>query len=261
MSEFEVAKYVVQAGFAGIAAALIVLFWQSLRGNQTSEKSLMQIVQTLVTTISERFGEISAQTQARHEELVTRLMERQDRSESVMLEGIRQVAETVQRNADASLIQMTEITRERRNMLSMIDTNVKTIPAETERLLNEQFKQVPHNTMAMLAPRLDGIKAALDNRITILERRLDAAIDPGAETARALMIADLSETRRTLDLMLTKLSDLETALNKFRPAAADSSESITTKSQPEPAPDDPTSAPEPELSIESSEEKTNDGTK
>lgn len=131
--------------------------------------------------------------------------------------GQARLLETFKNEMEATRHEMATSNHDSLSILQRVQADVRTIPAETVRLSNESFKQIPENTTAIINPKLDGIKAALERRIAELEKRLSDAIDPGAHNARQIIMGDLKATRQTITAMLTRLADIESTLNKLVP--------------------------------------------
>ena len=66
--------------------------------------------------------------------------------------------------------EMAIISKDTRETMQSMHTDVQTVPSETVRLLNESFKQVPENTAAIIIPELSSVRAQLERVINDANR-------------------------------------------------------------------------------------------
>ena len=66
--------------------------------------------------------------------------------------------------------EMAISSKDARETMQQVHTDMQTVPSETVRLLNESFKQVPENTAAIILPELSAVRAQLEKVITDVNR-------------------------------------------------------------------------------------------
>jgi len=158
-------------------------------GNQASEKALTAIIDKLLTSMVDRFGELMLKVQTNNETLVRQMVESQARSNTEM---VRQVSE-----------HMAPTVARRDQKVDLIHADVKTVPAETQRLLQLD-----------LAAQTENIRLAIETTLTETERRIIENLSQAGEAQKAVSIA-LELMKTDLALALEQLENIHMTLQRF----------------------------------------------
>ena len=175
---------VVASGIFGLTGTVFSL----LKSRQlTAQKKQFATQKAHQTTLEIRMAEIDArrETEASNDELMRGFIEMQkmllqSNSEALTESLGRLVAVTEKGQADLLMAFKSEMnlargemaisSKDARETMQQVHTDMQTVPSETVRLLNESFKQVPENTAAIILPELSAVRAQLEKVITDVNR-------------------------------------------------------------------------------------------
>ncbi len=224
MGEVEIIKVIVQGGAIGLSAGLIVLLGivilRFFRQDEQDSKERQIMLSLFENILNRQFGKF--------EELT-----------GTIQQGMADVVETLQQNhveAQEDLIRymsehMGKVTAGHTARLDLIDANVKSVPAETVRLL--QTELVAQTETVRLAVETateshqetirEAVTQALQPYLDQLEEKLDQM--PGTEATRRMMRDEVEKLHRRLieqvseqtTPVLDKLNEIAAALDRLQP--------------------------------------------
>lgn len=162
MAEIDTIKVMAQAGFAGLAAGLVVVIFWMVRGNQTSEQGLMRIVEKMIGITTGEFSKLYLTTQQSMETLVKDITTQQ---ETATRDMITQIAESM-----APTIKARE---------------------DQTKAITDHVLAVPGTVWELGDPRLNELGAKLREWITGQQAEILSQIPSQAEIAREVVKAEL----------------------------------------------------------------------
>lgn len=196
MSELEFGKLAIQAGFGGIAAGLVLVLFNLVRGNQTSEQGLMRIVETLLNTMTDKFADMNLKTQQRHEQMIERVVSRQDQAFKAQIEAIGSHMLPIVERRDAQLEAMPQRIREE---------------------MAQDLGRLPQAIEAVLTPRIETLKTDIAAMIADLAQkteRIEAATGNIPNETTALLRSDLNALRTTFETSLEEMKQIISQLTQ-----------------------------------------------
>jgi len=208
VSELDVVKYVVQAGFAGIAVFLALILYRAIGGFLNRESGLMKIVDRLLAGMFDRFGEIMAQQREDMKTLVVQMQEHQDQ----MVERIG--------------AQMAPVMQRRDAKEDMIHDDVKAVPAQTQKLVQDD-----------LVAQTENIRLAFEQTLAETEKRINANLALMGEVQQVAQGA-LDTMKVNMALALDQLKAIQEIVSRIEQADQIAAETppIVAEPQPETAP-------------------------
>jgi hypothetical protein len=248
MSETELIKLIIQGGFAGIAAALVILLFMALRHQfRQDEKQAEQdrawmamfekVLNGVLTGQHEKFSELAQTFKTEQEEMA----ETFKTALGDMVQAVQKNQEAAQEQMIERMIEhMAEVTADRTARLELLDANIKTIPAEVRRILADD-----------LAAQIDAIQEAEEQHQEIIREAVSAALQPmlsqiedrleqlpGEAVSRRIIREEIRSLQQQLvdqvadqiTPLFDKLGEIITVLDQLQPHADSPVESGQTAS-------------------------------
>ena len=154
-----------------------------------SEKT-NRIIESLLATMTDKFAEMNTANQLHQAKLVTQMQQHQAESLAALVKNVTE--------------HMTPVTQRRESKEELMHQDIRTVPAETLRLMQPD-----------LVAQTENIRLAIENTLAETEKRIIQALSPQAEDAQRAVHVALDGMKNDLTSMLKQLSDIHETLDRL----------------------------------------------